>query len=67
MPSNFPNDPAINDTHTIGNIAWRWNGVAWIGLPGDGGSTGVSIADAVVNTDGDLIITLSDNTSINAG
>jgi hypothetical protein len=30
MPSNFPNNPSVGTTHTIGNITWKWNGVSWI-------------------------------------
>jgi hypothetical protein len=30
MPSNFPNDPSVGTTHTIGNITWEWNGTAWV-------------------------------------
>jgi len=30
MPSDFPNNPETGDTHTIGDITWEWNGVAWV-------------------------------------
>jgi hypothetical protein len=30
MPSNFPNNPAIDQQHTIGDITWRWDGIAWV-------------------------------------
>lgn len=30
MPSNFPNNPSVNQTHSIGDITWQWNGVAWV-------------------------------------
>jgi hypothetical protein len=30
MPSNFPNNPSVNDLHTIADITWRWDGVAWV-------------------------------------
>lgn len=26
---DFPNSPAVNDTHTVGSRTWKWNGVAW--------------------------------------
>lgn len=29
MSSNFPNNPSVGTTHTIGNITWEWNGTAW--------------------------------------
>lgn len=36
MPSNFPNNPSVGTTHTIGDITWEWNGVAWIAVGGIG-------------------------------
>ena len=36
MPSNFPNNPSIGTTHTIGDITWEWNGVALIAIGGTG-------------------------------
>lgn len=36
MPSNFPNNPSNGDTHTIGDITWEWNGVAWVAIAGTG-------------------------------
>lgn len=32
MPSNFPNNPVVGQTHTIGNIVWEWDGIAWIAV-----------------------------------
>jgi len=29
MPINFPNTPALNDEHTVGQITWVWNGTSW--------------------------------------
>ena len=30
MPAiDFPNSPSINDTHTVGNRVWKWNGTVW--------------------------------------
>ena len=43
MPSNFPNDPSVDDTHTIGNITWKWNGVAWVVK--SGGTVDISLTD----------------------
>ena len=50
MPINFPNNPSINDTHTVGSATWRWNGYGWTripdpgaqGPPGPGGPTGLT-------------------------
>ena len=32
---NFPNSPSTGDTHTVGNVSYRWNGASWesIGAP----------------------------------
>ena len=42
MPINFPNNPSINDTHTVGSATWRWNGYGWQRIPDPGapGPTG---------------------------
>jgi hypothetical protein len=45
---NFPNSPSINDVHTVGDISWKWTGVAWetvgidyaVGPTGPTGATG---------------------------
>ena len=30
MPAiDFPNSPSVNDTHTVGNRVWKWNGTTW--------------------------------------
>ena len=36
MPINFPNNPSINDTHTVGSATWRWNGYGWTRIPDPG-------------------------------
>ena len=25
----FPEDPDINDTYTVGDVTWKWNGTVW--------------------------------------
>ena len=51
MPAiDFPNSPSVNDTHTVGNRVWKWNGTVWevvrstvpysTGPTGANGSTG---------------------------
>ena len=32
---NFPNSPRTGDTHSVGNVSYRWNGASWesIGAP----------------------------------
>jgi len=34
MPSNFPNNPTVGQFHSIGNIIWEWDGIAWIAVGG---------------------------------
>ena len=30
MPAiDFPNSPSVNNTHTVGNRVWKWNGTVW--------------------------------------
>jgi len=30
MPAiDFPDSPALNSTHTVGNRVWKWNGTVW--------------------------------------
>jgi hypothetical protein len=51
MPAiDFPDSPSVNDTHTVGNRVWKWNGTVWevvrstvpysTGATGATGSTG---------------------------
>ena len=42
MAINFPNNPVLNSTHTVGSSVWRWNGYAWVRVPdpGDKGEKG---------------------------
>ena len=41
---DFPNSPSVNDTHTVGDRSWKWNGSQWkvvrSVLPGATGPTG---------------------------
>ena len=29
MAINFPNNPTVNQTHTVGDITWTWDGTTW--------------------------------------
>jgi hypothetical protein len=56
MPAiDFPDSPALNSTHTVGNRVWKWNGTVWevvrstvpyatgaTGPTGNTGSTGLT-------------------------
>ncbi len=73
MPLIFPGNPTVGQTYTVGVRTWIWSGTRWspegpdiIDVTGPPGATGVSITNANVVT-GNLIVTLSSNTSINAG
>jgi hypothetical protein len=38
MPAiDFPDEPEVNDTFTVGSITWKWNGSTWQ-------SQGISVA-----------------------
>ena len=34
MAINFPSTPNVNDVHTVGSIAWKWDGTSWKGVSG---------------------------------
>ena len=36
MSINFPSNPSIGDTHSVGGRLWRWNGYAWARVPDPG-------------------------------
>ena len=40
MPINFPSNPNTNDTYTLGNKTWKFNGDAWELVPLTAGYTG---------------------------
>ena len=46
---DFPNSPSVNDTHTVGNRVWKWNGATWDALrttiPYATGATGATGQD----------------------
>ena len=30
MAINFPNNPSVNDTHTVGGTTYTWDGTVWV-------------------------------------
>ena len=43
MPINFPDSPSVNDTHTVGDKTWTWDGTSWnvvTAASGDHGNLG---------------------------
>ena len=68
MAINFPNNPAVNDTFTVGGTTFEWNGYSWkssinrtltIGRRGDSALT-INLTGSSFNVDG-----RSGNISIN--
>ena len=40
MAINFPSNPSVNDTYTLGDTTWVWNGTTWTVTSSTGGGTG---------------------------
>lgn len=53
MAIDFPNSPALNDTHIVGNITWTWTGSAWAILSSVGGGGGVGTQNTFATVAGD--------------
>ncbi len=53
MAIDFPNTPAVNDTHVVGNITWTWTGSAWAILSSVGGGGGVGTQNTFSTIAGD--------------
>jgi Collagen triple helix repeat (20 copies) len=41
MATNFPNSPAVNDTHTVGGRKFQWDGSAWRAVGGTNSVQGI--------------------------
>lgn len=54
MAVNFPSSPSVNDTHSVGNVTWTWNGSSW--------EASSDALDTIVDAKGDLLVGNSDNT-----
>lgn len=57
MPAiDFPNSPAVNDTFTVGDITWKWNGSTWQGqgtaIAGPAGAAGANGTNGTNGTNG---------------
>ena len=66
MAVNFPNNPSLNQSFTVGTITWRWNGYAWnripdpgakgeVGTKGDKGEVGLTGATGDKGQKGDVL------------
>jgi len=56
MAINFPNSPLVNDTHTVGDTTWTWDGTSW-----NANSSGATLPIA---TAADVGVVKVDNTTI---
>ena len=58
MAINFPDSPSLNDTHTVGDITWTWNGSSWeataAGSGGGADLTAFSVATLTASGGGTL-------------
>jgi hypothetical protein len=62
---DFPNSPSVNDTHTVGNRVWKWNGTVWevvrstvpysTGATGSTGPTGPTGSTGATGTTGSTV------------
>lgn len=53
MAINFPNSPAVNETFTVGDVTWTWDGTSWVakgGGSGGGGGSNVDLTSFSVST-----------------
>jgi len=66
MPAiDFPDSPSVNDTHTVGNRVWKWNGTVWevvrstvpysTGATGSTGPTGPTGSTGATGTTGSTV------------
>ena len=65
---DFPNSPSVNDTHTVGDRTWKWNGSVWAvvravdllvgptGAVGNTGATGTTGSTGPTGTTGSVNI-----------
>ena len=47
MAINFPNSPSLNDTHTVGDVTWTWNGSSWTAVRSTVGAESNDLTSAV--------------------
>lgn len=57
MAINFPSNPSVNDTHTVGSTVWTWNGTSWTGMAHDPIEIATLTYPSVDGTAGQLLIT----------
>ena len=45
MAMDFPDSPAVNDTFSVGNRTWKWDGTTWLLLGNPRNNFGVAESD----------------------
>lgn len=51
MAINFPNNPSVDQTYTVGDITWTWDGTSWVAAGGAAsGGGGVDLTAFSVST-----------------
>jgi hypothetical protein len=66
MAITFPGSPALNDTHTVGNITWTWNGSSWTAAQAGSTYSDTDVA-TYLNTNLDTHIIPDTNASYDIG
>jgi hypothetical protein len=67
---DFPNSPSVNDTHTVGDRTWKWNGSVWAVvravdlLVGPTGPTGTFNAATAIT--GAILVGAQERTTVSA-
>ena len=62
MPLDFPSTPSVNDTYTLGNKTWTYNGTGWY-LTATG-STGINATDDTTTAADHYLVFVAANGSI---
>lgn len=57
MAINFPENPNVNDTHTVGSTVWTWNGSSWTGMSHDPIEIATLTYPSVDGTNGQVLTT----------
>lgn len=57
MAIDFPASPAVNDTYTFGDRAWKWNGEGWQTVPGANLTSALAAKAATVDLPPGYLIT----------
>lgn len=70
MALNFPQNPEINEFHSVGNTTWQWNGTVWNVVPGVSAGSAPVYVFKNVNVDGNTVLeadSLTDTINFIAG